>query len=125
VTTIVTTTVTAQPITVTATRLPEPTSAKPSPQDGTPPRRLAVGAPVVVTNSKGTATVTLNSAERKPAAGSEYADPPKNENYVLLDVNVTNEGTDGTSSYHTFDRACATLMVTNTTWLHSRDTIRN
>ncbi|HYN74309.1 MAG TPA: hypothetical protein VES60_17585 [Nakamurella sp.] len=30
--------------------------------------------------------MTLNSAERKPAAGSEYADPPRNENYVLLDV---------------------------------------
>ncbi len=64
-------------------------------------RGLAVGEPVTVSGTDGKATVTLVKAEPNTVAGSEFADPPKLGNDVLLEVSY--EATEGTSSYNPFD----------------------
>lgn len=65
------------------------------------PTGLKVGAGITATDDDGGATITLVSAQRKTAGTGEYSKPPKNGNYLLIDISYL--CTTGKFQYNPFD----------------------
>lgn len=65
------------------------------------PTGLKVGAGVTATDDDGVAAITVVSAQRKTTGTGDYSDPPKNGNYLLVDVSYT--CTSGKIDYNPFD----------------------
>lgn len=97
------TTVSLPPRTVLET-VTETAEAPPSTEntDTSIPTGLTVGGPgITATNDDGGAKITVLSVHRKATGTGDYGEPPKNGNYVLIDV--TYECTTGTFDYNPFD----------------------
>lgn len=70
--------------------------------DSTTPTGLRVGgAGITASNDDGGASIAVLSVQRKTAGTGDYSKPPKNGNYVLIDVSYT--CTSGTWNYNPFD----------------------
>lgn len=92
-----TVTETADPVTETA----EPSTTAEVTESSTPTGLKVGGQGITASNDDGGASIAVLSVQRKTAGTGDYSDPPKNGNYVLIDVSYA--CTSGTWNYNPFD----------------------
>jgi hypothetical protein len=109
-----------------ASRLPGPTSAKPSPQRRHATPRACGGRPGRRHQFKGTATVTPEQRTAEDGSGLRIRRSSKEWKQCIArrDVRRTKERMARRATTPSIGR-CATLRVPSTPWLHSRDTNHN
>jgi hypothetical protein len=88
-------------VTVTGTAIPDPTTSADDTESSVP-TGLTVGGPgITAKNDDGGATIDVLSVQRKKSGTGDYSDPPKNGNYVLIDMSYL--CTSGTWDYNPYD----------------------
>ena len=88
-------------VTETATETEDATTSTEDSASTVPTGLTVGGSGITASNSDGGATIDVLSASRKKSGTGDYGEPPKNGNYVLIDVSYT--CTTGTWQYNPFD----------------------
>lgn len=91
----------ADTVTETVTERADPTATSTATSQSSPTGLKVGGAGLTATEDDGAGTITVLSVQRKTAGSGEYSDPPKNGNYLLIDVSYL--CTTGTFEYNPFD----------------------